>query len=108
MNAKAQARRFGISIEDAKKLEANRIELVQLAQKPEGTEARKALKKLMTHSYKPEAIPSNDWSDKASQRSAKSAEYKERGERTCRPSSKTDIKVNSYFRSKSFTPKGVK
>lgn len=108
MNAKAQARRFGISVEDAKKLEANRIELVQLAQKPEGTEARKALKNLMTHNYKPEAIPSNDWSDKASQRSAKSAEYKERGERTCRPSSKTDIKVNSYFKSKSSTPKGVK
>lgn len=108
MNAKAQARRFGISIEDAKNLEAKRQELVQLAQKPEGTEARKALKKLMTHSYKPEAIPSNDWSDKVSQRGAKSAEYKERGERTCRPSSNTDIKVNSYFRSKSFTPKGVK
>lgn len=108
MNAKAQARRFGISVEDAKKLEANRSELVQLAQKPEGTEARKALKKLMTHSYKAEAIPSNDWSDKVSQRSAKVAEYKERGERTCRPSSKTDIKVNSYFRSKSSTPKGVK
>lgn len=108
MNAKAQTRRFGISVVDAKKLEANRRELVELAQKPEGTEARKALKKLMTHSYKPEAIPSNDWSDKASQRSAKSAEYKERGERTCRPSSKTDIKVNSYFKSKHSTPKGVK
>lgn len=108
MNAKAQARRFDISIEDAKKLEVNRRELVELAQRPEGTEARKALKKLMTHSYKAEAIPSNDWSDKASQRSAKVAEYKERGERTCRPSSKTDIKVNSYFRSKAATPKGVK
>lgn len=108
MNAKAQARRFGISAEAATKLEANRHELVELAQKPEGTEARKALKKLMTHSYKPEAIPSNDWSDKVSQRGSKVAEYRERGERTCRPSSKTDIKVNSYFRSKSSTPKGVK
>lgn len=108
MNAKAQARRFGISVEDAKKLEANRHELVELAQRPEGTEARKALKKLMTHTYKAEAIPSNDWSDKVSQRGAKSAEYRERGEHTCRPSSKTDIKVNSYFRSRSSIPKGVK
>lgn len=108
MNAKAQARRFGISIQAAIKLEANRHELVELAQRPEGTEARKALKKLMTHTYKAEAIPSNDWSDKVSQRGSKVAEYKERGERTCRPSSKTDMKVNSYFRSKSSTPKGVK
>lgn len=108
MNAKAQARRFGISVEDAKKLEANRKELMQKASTAAGIEERKALKKLMTHTYKAEAIPSNDWSDKVSQRSAKSAEYKERGERTCRPSSKTDIKVNSYFRSKSSTPKGVK
>lgn len=108
MNAKAQARRFGISVEDAKKLEANRRGLVELAQRLEGTEARKALKKLMTHSYKPQVIPSNDWSDKVSQRSAKTAEYRERGEATCRPSSKTCQRINSYFASKSRTPKGVK
>lgn len=108
MNAKAQARRFGISVEAAKEMERKRTELVQLAQKPEGTEARKAIKKLMTHTYKAQSIPSNDFSDKVSQRGSKVAEYKERGERTCRPSSKTDIKVNSYFASKSRTPKGIK
>lgn len=108
MNSKAQARRFFISIEDAKKLEARRRELVRLAQRPEGTEARKALKKLMTHTYRAEVIPSNDWSDKVSQRGSKVVEYKERGEHTCHPSSTIDMKVNNYFRSKSSTPKGVK
>lgn len=88
--------------------EARRVELVELANRPEGTEARKVLRKMQTFTTKPQSIPSNDYSMKLSQRRAKAEEYNERGERTCRPSSKTDIKVNSYFRSKSSTPKGVK
>lgn len=89
-------------------LESRRVELVELAKKPEGTEARKVLRKMQTFTTKPQSIPSNDYSSNLSQRRAKAEEYNERGERTCRPSSKTDIKVNSYFRSKSSTPKGVK
>lgn len=88
--------------------EARRVELVDMANKPEGTEARKVLRKMQTFTTKPQSIPSNDYSSKVSQRRAKAEEYNERGERTCRPSSKTDVKVNSYFRSKSSTPKGVK
>lgn len=88
--------------------EARRVELVELANKPEGTEARKVLRKMQTFTTKPQSIPSNDYSMKLSQRRAKAEEYNERGERTCRPSSKTDMRINSYFRSKSSTPKGVK
>lgn len=88
--------------------EARRVELVELANKPEGTEARKALRKMQTFTTKTQSIPSNDYSSKISQRRAKAEEYNERGERTCRPSSKTDMRINSYFRSKAFTPKGVK
>lgn len=88
--------------------EARRVELVDMANKPEGTEARKVLRKMQTFTTKPQSIPSNDYSSKLSQRRAKAEEYNERGERTCRPSSKTDIRINSYFRSKSSTPKGVK
>lgn len=88
--------------------EARRIELVELANKPEGTEARKALRKMQTFTTKTQSIPSNDYSSKISQRRAKAEEYNERGERTCRPSSKTDMRINSYFRSKASTPKGVK
>lgn len=88
--------------------EARRVELVDMANKPEGTEARKALRKMQTFTTKPQSIPSNDYSSKVSQRRAKAEEYNERGERTCRPSSKTDMRINSYFRSKASTPKGVK
>jgi hypothetical protein len=88
--------------------EARRPELVKMADLPEGTEARKVLRKMQTFTTKPQSIPSNDYSMKISQRRAKVEEYNERGERTCRPSSKTDIRINSYFRSKSSTPKGVK
>ena len=88
--------------------EARRAELVELANTPEGTEARKVLRKMQTFTTKPQSIPSNDYSTKLSQRRAKAEEYNERGERTCRPSSKTDMRINSYFRSKSSTPKGVK
>lgn len=88
--------------------ESRRVELVKLADKLEGSEARKALRKMQTFTTKPQSIPSNDYSMKISQRRAKAEEYNERGERTCRPSSKTDMKVNSYFASKSRTPKGIK
>lgn len=88
--------------------EARRVELVELANKPEGTEARKVLRKMQTFTTKPQSIPSNDYSMKLSQRRAKAEEYNERGEHTCRPSSKTCQHINSYFRSKSSTPKGVK
>lgn len=88
--------------------EARRVELVELANKPEGTEARRVLRKMQTFTTKPQSIPSNDYSSKVSQRRVKAEEYNERGERTCRPSSKTDMRINNYFRSKSSTPKGVK
>lgn len=92
----------------AYKSEARRVELVELANTPEGTEARKVLRKMQTFTTKPQSIPSNDYSMKLSQRRSKAEEYNERGERTCRPSSKTCQRINSYFRSKSSTPKGVK
>ena len=83
--------------------------LVKEAVTAGGTEARKAIKKRMTHTYKSQTIQSNDWSDKASQRTAGNVieGVKQRGEKSCRKSSKCDIKINSYFNAKSRTPKGI-
>lgn len=106
-DATTMERKYAIELA-AYNSEARRVELVELANKPEGTEARKALRKMQEFRITPQAIPSNDWSDKVSQRGSKAEEYRERGERTCRPSSKTCQRINSYFRSKSSTPKGVK
>lgn len=85
--------------------EARRVELVQLADKPEGTEARKVLQQMQTFRTKPQAIPSNNYSSSVSQRAAKQSDYRVSGERSCRPSSRTDSKINSYFAAKSRTPK---
>lgn len=85
--------------------EARRVELVALADKPEGTEARKVLRQMQTFRTKPQSIPSNNYSSSVSQRAAKKSDYRVSGERSCRPSSRTDSKINSYFSAKSRTPK---
>ena len=89
------------------KAERNLRSLVQEAATAGGTEARKAIKKRMTHTYKSQTIQSNDWSDKASQRTAGNVidGVKERGEKSCRKSSKCDVRINRYFNAKSRTPK---
>lgn len=85
--------------------EARRVELVQLADKPEGTEARRVLREMQTFRTRPQSIPSNNYSSSVSQRAAKKSDYRVSGERSCRPSSRTDSKINSYFSAKSRTPK---
>lgn len=88
--------------------EARRVELVALADKPEGTEARKVLRQMQTFRTKPQSIPSNNYSSSVSQRAAKKSDYRVSGERSCRPSSRTDSKINSYYTSKGRIPRGVK
>lgn len=85
--------------------EARRVELVELAAQPEGTEARKVLRQMQTFRTKPQSIPSNNYSSSVSQRCAKKSDYRVSGERSCRPSSRTDSKINSYYAAKSRTPK---
>lgn len=85
--------------------EARRVELVVLADKPEGAEARKVLRQMQTFRTRPQSIPSNNYSSSVSQRAAKKSDYRVRGERSCRPSSRTDSKINSYYAAKSRTPK---
>lgn len=85
--------------------EVRRVELVALADKPEGTEARKVLRQMLTFCTKPQSIPSNNYSSSVSQRAAKKSGYRVSGEHSCRPSSRTDSKINSYFSAKSRTPK---
>lgn len=85
--------------------EARRVELVALADKPEGAEARKVLRQMQTFRTKPQSIPSNNYSSSVSQRAAKKSDYRVSGERSCRPSSRTDSKINSYYAAKSRTPK---
>lgn len=101
---------YGLTADDAKEIERNRSELVQEAQKPEGTEARKRLRQLMTHTYESQTINTCDYSSNVSQRTAGSVidGVQERGEKSCRPSSKTDRRINSYFSAKHSTPRGVK
>lgn len=85
--------------------EARRVELVQLADRPEGAEARKVLRQMQTFRTRPQSIPSNNYSSSVSQRAAKRSDYRVSGERSCRPSSRTDSKINSYYAAKSRTPK---
>lgn len=85
--------------------EARRVELVQLADKPEGAEARRVLRAMQTFRTRAQSIPSNNYSSSVSQRAAKKSDYRVSGERSCRPSSRTDSKINSYFAAKSRTPK---
>lgn len=97
MNEKAQQRRFGNTVSKARASEQFRQDLYQLALKPEGTEARKRVKKLMTHQYIPQVISSNEFSDKGNMRktAAKSNQGNVRA-----IGNKTDVKINSYWKAK--------
>lgn len=76
--------------EKAEELEEVRCTLVQEAQKPEGTESRKRLKQLMTFEATDRVVGSGF-----------STNVRSIG-------NKTDAKINSYFRSKFHSPRGVK
>lgn len=97
MNPKAQQRRYGIDEAQAIAVEEYRRRLYAEALTPQGTEARKQVKRLMTHRYKPEVISSNDFSESKNMRktSAKSNQGNVRA-----IGNKTDVKVNSYWSSK--------
>lgn len=97
MNSKAQHRRFGVSVQQASESEQFRRDLYQEGLKPAGTEARKRIKKLMTHQYIPQVISSNEFSDTKNMRktAAKSNQGNVRA-----IGNKTDQKINSYYRSK--------
>lgn len=97
MNSKAQQRRFGVSVEQAAATEKFRRDLYQESLKPAGTEARKRVKKLMTHQYISQVISSNEFSDSKNMRktAAKSNQGNVRA-----IGNKTDQKINSYYRSK--------
>lgn len=97
MNTKAEQRRYGVSVKDATATEQFRRDLYQESLKPAGTEARKRVKKLMTHQYISQVISSNEFSDTKNMRktSAKSNQGNVRA-----IGNKTDQKINSYFKSK--------
>lgn len=97
MNSKAQQRRFGVSVQQAADTEQFRRDLYQEGLKPSGTEARKRIKKLMTHQYISQVISSNEFSDKQNMRKT---EKKSQQGNVRAIGNKTDQKINSYFRSK--------
>lgn len=97
MNEKAQQRRFGTTVSKADANEKFRRDLYQLSLKPEGTEARKRVKKLMTHNYIGQVISSNDFSD--SQNMRKTAAKSNQGNVRA-IGNKTDVKINSYWKAK--------
>lgn len=97
MNSKAQQRRFGVSVQQATANEQFRRDLYGEALKPAGTEARKRIKKLMTHQYIPQVISSNEFSDTQNMR--KTAKKSNQGNVRA-IGNKTDQKINSYYRAK--------
>lgn len=80
-------------------------ELVDKANTAAGTEERKRLKKLSEFRTKPVSFASINYSNKAWQRPSKNPVRGDMGGVTCTPSSKTDIKINSYYSSKGRVPK---
>ncbi|BET03778.1 hypothetical protein [Cronobacter phage GY3] len=97
MNEKAQRRRFGTDVSTAAASEQFRRDLYQESLKPAGTEARKRVKQLMTHSYIPQVISSNEFSDKGNMR--KTANKSNQGNVRA-IGNKTDVKINSYWKAK--------
>ncbi len=79
------------------RLEARLTTLTQEALKPAGTEARKAIKRAMTHQYISQVISSNEFSD--SQNMRKTAAKSQQGNVRA-IGNKTDQKINSYYRAK--------
>lgn len=97
MNPKAQQRRYGIDKATAIATEEYRRRLYGEALTVAGTEARRKVKELMTHRYKPQVISSNDFSD--SKYMSKTNKASNQGNvRTI--GSKTDSNINSQWSAK--------
>lgn len=97
MNSKAQQRRYGVSEASAVATEEYRRRLYALSLLPEGTEARKKVKELMTSKYKQQVISSNDFSDSSNMR--KTSKKSKQGNTTT-IGNKTDVKINAYYAAK--------
>lgn len=105
MHPKAQLRRFGKTALDARVAELQRMALYTASLAPEGTEERKAIKRAMTFRTTPQSIPTDQVSDRKYHKRSQVEEYNERAEITCKQSSKTDQRINSYFAAKGRIPK---
>lgn len=87
--SKREQRRFGITVKAARELETYKVSVKQESLKPEGTEARKKLKELMTTKILSTA-----------ERIARTGKLHEDKQHRVKASSKTDESINSYFKSK--------
>ena len=105
MHPKAMMKRFGVTTLEARVSEMKRTSLYTESLAPHGTEERKAIKRAMTFRTRPQSIASIDISDRKYHKRSTVEEYNERGEITCKQSSKTDRRINSYFSAKNRIPK---
>lgn len=105
MHPKAQLRRFGKTALDARVAEMKLMSVYTESLTPQGTEERKAIKRAMTFRTTPQSIASIDISDRKYHKRSAVEEYNERGEITCKQSSKTDRRINAYFSAKNRIPK---
>lgn len=87
--SKRQQRRFGTTVQAARAVEDYKQRLMQTALTPEGVEARKQLKREMTHVHVSTA-----------ERAARTGKLHEDKQHRVKASSKTDATVNSYFKAK--------
>ena len=100
----AQHKRYKRSSKHERKIAT----LVADALEPTGTEARKTLKRMMTHSYQTQVIQSADYSDKSIMQGRKIAKGESPAQFTRAKGNKTDAKINSYFAAKGRIPAEVR
>lgn len=89
------------------KHEAKVAQLVGDSLLTEGVEARKAIKRMMTHSYQTQVIQSADYSDKKHMTGRKIGKGESPAQFTRAKGNKTDAKINSYYAAKGRIPAGV-
>lgn len=87
--SKREQRRYGITTKVARELETYKVSVKRESLKPEGIEARKKLKELMTTKILSTA-----------ERIARTGKLHEDKQHRVKASSKTDKTVNSYFKAK--------